>query len=151
MKLVHDMIVLVVDGSRMLLLRNQGDEVYPDLRVIEHRQFENLPNRDLLSDAPGVDFSAGYPGRSTFEESDPHQANEDLFIAAAADTLASVAANGQDRLIVAAPPRALGELRRHYTQDVRARLVAEIDKDFTRHTVDEIARLLSVHGEPAGA
>ena len=83
MKLAHDTIILVVDGARMVLLRNHGDAVQPDLRVAEHRQIEIPENRDILSDAPGVDMSRGYPGRSTLDQGDPHRAYEDQFIAGA--------------------------------------------------------------------
>jgi protein required for attachment to host cells len=146
MRLPHDIIVLVTDGTRMLLLKNHGDQVYPDLRVIGHRQIENPPNRELLSDAPGLGFSSGYAGRDTFSKSDPHQDNEDRFIAGVAEALAQ-AADAAKGLIVAAPPDALGELRRHYDARTRKALVAEIDRDFVNHPVDEITRLLSAHGE----
>lgn len=150
MKLAHDIIVLVTDGSRMLLLKNHGDQVYPDLRLIDHRHFKSPPNRELLSDAPGLGFSSGYPGRDTFSRSDPHQANEDRFLAGAADVLAEVA-DSASGLIVVAPPDALGELRRHYDARTRKALVAEIDRDLVKHPVDDITRLLSSYGEEPGA
>src|SRR3546814_1718694 len=37
-----------------------------------------------------------------------------------------------DKLIVVAPPRTLGELRKHYHKEVEERLVGEISKDLTR-------------------
>lgn len=144
MRLPHDIVILVADGSRMLLLKNDGDPVCPDLRVIGHRQMENPSNRELLSDAPGLGFSSGYPGRDTFSKSDPHQANEARFLAGAAEALAQ-AAVGAKGLIIVAPPDALGELRRHYDARIRNVLVAEITRDFVKHPVDEIASLLSAH------
>lgn len=143
MKLPHDTIVLVADGARMLLLFNHGDEVYPDLRVIEHREYENPPNRELRTDSPGVAFSGGYSGRSAMDEGDPHQQNESRFLAAAAERLTQAAAERPGGIVVAAPPRALGELRRCYDRAVSAKLIAEIDKDFTRHPVEELTRLLT--------
>lgn len=151
MKLRHETIVLVADGSRMLLLRNQGDAVYPDLRVIEHRERENPANRKLRSDAPGVAHSMGHPGRSTMDDGDPHQDSEDRFIAEAADALARVAAEGHNGIVVVAPPAALGALRRHYHPVLADRLIAEIDKDLTRHPVDAIADLLVAHTVREGA
>jgi protein required for attachment to host cells len=145
MKLAHDTIILVVDGARMLLLRNHGDTVYPDLRVVEHRQIEIPQNRDLLSDAPGLDMTRGHPGRSTLNEGDPHQAFEDQFVAAAADALAGLAGDGASDIVVVAPPRALGVLRRHYAASVKPRIMRELDKDLTGHPVDAITRLLTDH------
>jgi hypothetical protein len=62
MRLPHDMVVVVADGSHMPLPKNHGDQVRPDLRVIGHRQMENPPNRELLWGAPGLGFASGYPG-----------------------------------------------------------------------------------------
>jgi protein required for attachment to host cells len=145
MKLDNGTIVLVVDGSRMLLLRNRGDEAYPDLAVLEHRAFRNPPNRELMTDAPGVGFSTGHPGRATFEEGDPHSVNAQRFVAAAADALAQAAHAQAGDLVVVAPPETLGTLRRHYDRAVHGRIVAEIAKDFTKHPVAEIARLIVDH------
>jgi protein required for attachment to host cells len=44
--------------------------------------------------------------------------------------------------VIVAPPRTLAELRRHYSREVSARIVAEIDKDLTGHPVDEIAAII---------
>ncbi len=145
MKLKNGTIVMVADGSRMLLLRNEGDTVYPDLKVIEHRAFENPSNRELLADAPGVGFSSMGPGRSTYGDADPHQENEDRFAAAAARALAEAAKTSEGDLIVVAPPDTLGVLRRHYDRTVKARLLTEIGKDLTKHPVAEIVRLVAAH------
>ena len=45
--------------------------------------------------------------------------------------------------MIVAPPRALGVLRRAYTDRLRAALHAEIDKDLTAAPVHEIERLLT--------
>jgi protein required for attachment to host cells len=41
-------------------------------------------------------------------------------------------------ILVAAPPRALADLRRAFHADVKARIVAEVDKDLTKQPVDRI-------------
>ena len=43
-------------------------------------------------------------------------------------------------LIIAAPPRALADLRRALHPDVKAKIVAELNKDFTNEPVSEIER-----------
>ena len=45
-------------------------------------------------------------------------------------------------MVVVAPPHTLSVLRHHYEPAVKARLVAEIDKDLTKHPVSEITRLI---------
>lgn len=146
MNLDNGTILLVADGTKMLLLRNQGDAQYPNLKVIEHHAFENPPNREVMSDAPGVGHTTGYHGRATFEEADPHQDNEDRFAAEAARALDRTAREHQGDIIVVAPPDTLGELRRHYGSEVRARLVGEVAKDLTKHPVAEIERLILSYG-----
>lgn len=145
MKLANSTILMVADGTRMLLLRNQGDDLYPDLRVIEHRSFENPVNRDILSDAPGVGHASLNPGKNTYDEGDPHQENEDRFAADAARSLSLAAKQHGGDLVVVAPPHTLGVMRRHYDRTVKERLLGEIDKDLTKHSVKDITRLIAAH------
>jgi protein required for attachment to host cells len=45
-------------------------------------------------------------------------------------------------LVVVAPPRTLADLRHAFGVDVKKRIIAEIDKDLTKHPIHEIeARL----------
>ena len=80
-------------------------------------------------------------GRDTYEKADPHQENEDRFVAEAADLLTKVVEVERGGVIVVAPPAALGVLRKHYDPALKKRLIGEIAKEFTNHPVDEIARL----------
>ena len=50
--------------------------------------------------------------------------------------------NDFDSLIVVAPPRTLGELRKHYHKEVEKRLAGEIAKDLTGHPVEEIEKII---------
>ena len=45
-------------------------------------------------------------------------------------------------MIIVAPPRALGVLRRAYSPRLKAALKAEIDKDFVRTPIYEIEKQL---------
>ncbi|MGE3691348.1 MAG: host attachment family protein [Novosphingobium sp.] len=143
MKIANGTMLLIADGTRMLLLRNQGDVVYPDLKVVEHRATDNPPNRELLSDSPGVSFASGHQGRDTHKAPDPHQENEDRFAAEAAAALSAIARHNEAGLIVVAPPTTLGVLRKHYGPHVKERLIAEIAKDLVNHPVAEITRLVT--------
>ena len=145
MKINTGTIVLVVDGSKRLLLKNIGDDVYPKLEVIAHQEINNPPNRDQLSDAPGLSFQSMGTGRNAYEKSDPHQEKEDLFAIEAASVLAKAASENDDKIIVVAPPRTLSVLRHHYDRATKNRLLAEIDKDLTKHPVLEITRLIAAH------
>ena len=136
-------IILVTDGARMLLLRNAGDAVNPDLQVVEHRQYESIPNRELETDSLGVSFSSGSQHRHTYDEGNPHESKEARFIGSAADALDEIVGDVATPVIVVAPPPALGILRRAYSARIRKALRAEFDKDFTQLSVTEIAHRLA--------
>lgn len=83
------------------------------------------------------------PSRGTFEETDFHQLEEDRFAAEAAAMLKRRAlANEFERLIIIAPPKTLGELRKHYHKEVEQRLTGELAKDLTGHPIPDIEKAL---------
>ncbi len=142
MMLPQRAIVLVADGGRMLLLRNDGDAEAPDLTVIAHRDGVLPPERALFDDAPGRTFRSHGPGRSAYESSSLHDALERAFLAAAARTLGDHVGADTPGIVVVADPVSLGYLRQHYPPAARARLLAELSRDFTGMPTTSIARLL---------
>lgn len=139
MHIPHNAAVLVADGRKMLFLRNEGDEAYPNL-VVEHAEEQANPkDGDQKTDAPGLSYSSVGSGRSTMDEVDFHQQEEDRFASDAADLLKRRAlANEFESLIIVAPPRTLGALRKLYHSEVSARITGELDKDLTNHPIPEI-------------
>ena len=76
-------------------------------------------------------------------ETDYHQQEEDRFAAETADMLKRRAlANEFESLIIVAPPKTLGELRKHYHKAVSDRLTGELAKDLTGHAVPDIEQAL---------
>lgn len=144
MQLPHNTVVLVADGRKMLLLRNEGDGDYPNLVVERAEEHADPSTTDQGTDRPGRTQSSVGPGRNSYEQADWHQIEEDRFAAEAADVLKRRAlANDYEKLVVVAPPRALGELRKHYHKEVEDRLIGEVDKDLTGHSLPEIEEALS--------
>lgn len=144
MRVPHNSFVMVADGRKMLFLRNDGDADLPNLRVVNMAEKENPANRDQMSDAAGRAFGSVGSARSAFESTDFHELEEGRFAVETADLLKRRALDGDyDKLIVIAPPKTLGELRKHYHKEVANRLVAEIAKDLTGHPVAEIERIIS--------
>lgn len=145
MMLAHNTLVLVADGRKLLFLRNHGDEMRIDLQLEAHQEQQNPPTREQGTDAPGRSFASG-GRRSAMEETDFHQIEEDRFAAEAAMLLRDRALDGDFKaLVVVAPPRTLGELRKHYHKEVASRIVQELHKDLTGFPVEEIeAALLRV-------
>jgi protein required for attachment to host cells len=52
-------------------------------------------------------------------------------------------ANDFETLIIVAPPRTLGELRKHYHKEVSQRLAGELAKDLTGHPIPDIEKALT--------
>jgi protein required for attachment to host cells len=145
MQIPHDGYVLVADGEKMLLFRNEGDAEYPQLVVERNREYELPANVELKTDEAGRSHSPG-AGRSAYEETDFHELEKDRFAAESAEMLKRWALRKDfDTLVIVAPPKVLGEMRRHYHKEVEKRLVAEIPKDLTNMPVDQIEKLLLAH------
>jgi protein required for attachment to host cells len=144
MQVPHRAVVVVADGKKMLFFRNEGDSEFPQLQVERKVEQEDLADRDLKRDGAGRTFDAsGGPGRSAYQETDFHQLEEDRFAHETADLLKTRALkNDFEQLIIVAPPRTLGELRKHYHKEVEKRLTGEIAKDLTGHPVDEIEKII---------
>lgn len=144
MQVPHNSFILVADGQKMLFFRNEGDTDYPNLVVDTKTVQDNPADRDQKTDAPGRAFNSVGGGRSAMAETDFHQQEEDRFAAEAAGMLkARALASDFESLIVVAPPRTLGEMRKHYHMEVEKRLVGEIAKDLTGHPVADIERIIA--------
>ncbi len=145
MQVPHNSFVVVADGKKMLFFRNEGDSEFPRLEVERKRETGDAPDRDRKTDlagrAPSAPAGAGY---SSYQEVDFHQLEEERFAAETAEMLRKRALrNDFESLIIVAPPKTLGELRKHYHKEVEKRLAGEVAKDLTGHPVAEIERILS--------
>lgn len=139
----HDAMVLVADGRKMLFFRNKGDRFAPNLEAETVKLQDNPADRDQSSDLSGQAPST-IGGQATMGKTDYHAQEEARFAAEATDLLKQRAlANEFEKLIVVAPPTALGEMRKHYHKEVQSRLVGEIAKDLANHPVPEIERIIA--------
>lgn len=144
MRIDHDAMVLVADGRKLLFFRNKGDRGSPQLEAEEVRVQDNPADRDQASDAPGRAFNSVGSHRSAMEQVDFHALEEQRFAAEAADLLKRRAfAQDYEKLVIIAPPAALGEMRKRLHKEVQDRLVGEIAKDLTNHPVREIEKLIA--------
>jgi protein required for attachment to host cells len=154
MPLPHNALVLVADGRKMLFFRNHGDEEQIDLRTEAHDRREDRKDSDIKTDSPGaIHQSAGY-GRSTYEETDFHQQEEDRWVKDAAEELKRRALrNDFEALAIVAPPKALGVLKKCLHKEVEKRLLWTINKEMSGRPVPDIEALLNGHTRtelPAG-
>ncbi len=143
MQLQHGDWVMVGDGAKALFLHNQGDETYPNLQTVDVLEHDHAATRDMGTDRPGRAFSSSSDRRSAYEQTDWHQLEETRFAGDIAGKLLKAAQKGRySRLVVVAPPRALGDLRKAFHKEVSGRIVAEVDKDLTMFPSHEIERAL---------
>ncbi len=130
----QDALVFVGDGRKALFLRNHGDARFPNLRTEKVFDQENPPTHEQGSDRPGRLSEAQVSGRrSAVEPTDWHDIEEHRFarkVAAALEQM--VRENKVKAIIVVAPPRTLAELRNAFHADVKACIIAEMNKDLTR-------------------
>jgi protein required for attachment to host cells len=140
----NNALVLVSDGRRALLLRNQGTPVNPEL-ITEHAiDRENPDTHEQGTDRPGRKHGTDGVSKSAIEQTDWHQQEEERFAAELAELLYKLGhAGNYDELVVVAPPKMLGDLRKKFHPEVSGAIVAEVPKDLTGYSVPEISRLLS--------
>lgn len=145
LQIPFDTWVLVADGRKALLLRNATDEIRPDLKVVKViEQPDNPRTAEHGTDRPGrvVDSASGR--RSAVEQTDWHDLAERDFAAGVADEMERHRRDGDfSKLVVVAPARTLAEFRQRFSKELHATVMAELDKDLTKHPVHEIERLLT--------
>jgi len=145
MSIPHDAIVFVGDGRKALFLRNAGDEKFPNLKTEQVFVDRNPATHDQGTDKPGR-LSAGSNARdrrTAVEATDWHELEEHRFARMVAEEFEKLVRERRVKaVIIAAPPRTLAELRQALHGDVKARIMAEVDKDLTKHPVYEIERHL---------
>lgn len=140
----HNALVFIGDGHKALFLRNAGDEKFPSLKTEHVFTDDNPPTRDQGTDRPGRAFKrAGTNLRSGVGATDWHELEKERFAAHVASALEQqVRADKVQAIVIVAPPRTLAELRHAFHKDVANRIVAEVNKDLTKHPVGDIENLL---------
>lgn len=144
LRIPHNAWVIVCDARKAMFLRNDGTPAQPKFevgKVIEASA--NPPNARQGTDRPGRIQNAVGPTSAT-EETDRHELAETKFARDTATALKRSDQSGHPRnIVLVAPPHILAVLRQHLDAETRARILAEVDKDLTKHPIHEIERLLS--------
>jgi len=142
MKLKNNAQIIIADSEKYLLLRNQGDEDIIDLRVVESDTRDNPPTRDQGTDKPGR-LPSPNTQFSAVENVDWHllekaQAARDL-----AGRLNDLAERGEfSDIVLIADSKTLGRVRPQLSENSISRLIREIPKDLTHHTLTDIETII---------
>ena len=144
LRVPHDPWVVVCDGRKAMFLRNKGNVTLPNLRVEQVKDAAaNPPSVEQGTDRPDRIQNAIGPTSAT-EGTNWHERTEQKF---ARDTIAAlklINQSGHPRgIVLVAPPRVLAVLRQHLDKQLRRQILAEVDKDLTKHPIYEIERLLT--------
>ncbi|WP_234053532.1 MULTISPECIES: host attachment protein [unclassified Xanthobacter] len=137
-------LVVVADGAKALLLADSGIPPEPKLAVVDTVSEPHESTTALGTERPGrVHESAGV-SRSAVEEADLHTEAEIAFLKRVAERLDALASAGElRRLLLVAPPKALGTLRDALGPQARGLVDGEVAKDLVKLPVDEIARRIA--------
>jgi protein required for attachment to host cells len=147
-RLRHADWLIVCDGRKAIFFENTGDAEFPIFNAREVLEHKVEANRDIDTDRPGRVQESATMARSGIEPVDHHDLEEKSFIGQVAKRLDALLSAGQmHHLIIAAPPRALGTLRKAYSAAVRAAIRTEIDQDLVKMPVAEIQDKFAVRGQ----
>lgn len=130
--------MLVADGARARLFRYEAGRLEPaaDADFVGSR----LRSRDIDADKPGRSFdSVGHHRHALAPSTDAHRNAEVVFAREVAEWLDEEIGHGKfDHIIVVAPPRALGDLRRAFSKEISARVVGSVKKELTTLSAAEV-------------
>ena len=126
--------ILIADGATAKVFEHLGPG--KGLRAVDDLMFEQEPLKasEIMADKPGRSYSSGSAnGRSAIEySSDPVAVRERRFVENVAGELdRKLQQHAFSRLIVAAAPTALGDLRPAFSKGVKDTILAELPKDLT--------------------
>jgi protein required for attachment to host cells len=140
----HNALVLVGDGQKALFLRNKGSAQHVALEVERVLEQDNPATREQGTDRPGRSVASVGAARSAVEEADWHHIAKERFADEIADALYRHAhENRFAKLVIIAPPKVLGNLRKAFHSEVTDRIIGEIPKELTAHPVPQIERLIA--------
>jgi protein required for attachment to host cells len=134
--------IVIADGDQAKVFEHDGPG--KGLKAVKELQFEqaHLKAGEIMADKPGRSISSAGPGsRSAMEySSDPVQVRERKFVERLADVLEEKRGEGRfDRLVIAAAPAALGNLRPALSEGVKGTILAEMPKDLTNVPMPKLA------------
>ncbi|MBU0653816.1 MAG: host attachment protein [Gammaproteobacteria bacterium] len=132
--------IMVADASRARFFSagaGKGGLIEREDRIHAKSRFHG---RDLETDAPARTFDSAGPGRHAVEPStDVHEQEVETFAHELAVYLGNAYEAGRfQQLYIVAPPHFLGLLRKQLDKNVSAAIVLELDKDLTKHSVEDI-------------
>ena len=137
--------VVIADGDQAKIFEHDGPG--KGLRIVDGLKLEqaHLKSGDIMADRAGRASNPSSPGSRAAVDyrTDPAQEHERRFVEHLADLLDQKHSEGAfERLVIAAAPAALGDLRPALSDAVRKTILAELPKDLTNIPTMKLAEHL---------
>jgi protein required for attachment to host cells len=137
--------VVIADGDQAKIFEHDGPG--KGLHIVDGLKLEqaHLKSGDIMADRPGRASNPSSPGSRAAVDyrTDPAQERERRFVEHLADLLDQKHSEGAfERLVIAAAPAALGDLRPALSDAVRKTILAELPKDLTNIPTMKLAEHL---------
>jgi protein required for attachment to host cells len=138
--------ILIADGARARLLAQ--DKPFEALKpALEQEQLtgSTAQSKEIGSDRPGRAFDSAGQGRHAMAPpTDPQRYAKFAFARELVERLEDALHGGRfQHLVLVAAPKTLGDLRELLPPPVKAKVVAELDKDLTHVPVRDLPRHLA--------
>jgi len=128
--------VVVADAARARVFNVEGKAIAEIMDLSHPASLQHAS--EMASDAPGMTSVKGMPSKFGMEEIvSPKEEEAIRFAKQVAEALRAGLAD-YERLYLIAAPHFLGLLRKDLDKAVQAKIVKEIDKDLTKHTLEDI-------------
>lgn len=130
--------ILIADGAHARLFANRGPG--KGIEALEAINGDHRPDHELVRDGLGRTFeSAGEMRHAIAPKTDPHRELKRDFAKELAEMLdRRLSEKAYDRLVIVAPPKALGDLRAALSPHVKPLVYAELDKDLVKTPTAEL-------------
>jgi protein required for attachment to host cells len=136
--------IVIADGAHARLFANRGPG--KGIEAIENGVIngDHRPDHELVRDAAGRTFeSVGDTRHAITPRTDPHRELKREFAKELVSLLDQrLSEHAFDRLILVAPPKALGDLRSALSDGLKPRVYAELDKDLVKIPTAELPQHL---------
>jgi protein required for attachment to host cells len=123
--------ILIADGAKAMVYQYNGPN--NKLSLVEGGELNHVNelSQDLVTTKRGRMHDNGQGQRSALERhTDPHE-HEKYVFAKEITAFLKEKENALDRLIIAAAPKFLGDLRQLLSDNIKNKISAELDKDLT--------------------
>ena len=139
--------IVVADSTRARIFTTDSASLpLVEINTMAHPE-GRMHDRDITSDLPGKDKGSNGSGGHAYQaQTDPKNHELDIFAKRVAVYLDEVRnANKLSNVLLVSAPEFLGELRGHLSSETNSKVIFELDKNLTHHSIDEIREHLPKH------